>query len=114
MSDKYNNNFIIFFIQIFTTIIFTLPIGVIDNKIQNYRDKNININFYKRIQLLFLESIILIIYIYILIHIFPLFTSTFQSSIPGMFFPGFVFALQYNMFVEFQNIIKKTNILLLN
>ena len=74
-------------------------------KNQKYRDKNSTKMFKKNI-LNFIQIIISILYVYfIMIHSNKL-SKHFQSTLPGMFFPGIFFSLQYCMFTDIHESIK--------
>lgn len=47
-----------------------------------------------------LQIFINIIYIYFILVFYNKMSKHFQTTLPGMFFPGIFFSLQYNMFTD--------------
>ncbi len=47
-----------------------------------------------------LQLFVSILYIYFIMRIYKNFSTHYQITLPGMFFPGIFFSLQYNMFTD--------------
>jgi len=105
--DKIGNtkNLQLFASQTTLIIVSALPIVIIDIVFQKYRDRYKS-SMLKRNILNIVQIIINILYIYLLMIIYKTMTSHFQLTLPGMFFPGIFFSLQYCMFVDIHNNIK--------
>jgi hypothetical protein len=100
------NNLSIFLQQIFVIFFLALPIMFVDIKIQQIRNKNKNLKITYRVFLLILQNLIAAGYIYFLMKKVNFIERHFQSTSAGMFFPGFFFSMQGNMFSEIQNLFK--------
>lgn len=80
-------------------ILSALPIVLIDIYFQKYRNQNSS-KLIMRNLLSFTQFIVSILYVYFIMIIFNKFSNHFQITLPGMFFPGIFFSLQYNMFTD--------------
>lgn len=96
----------LFLMQTLTIILYALPVGILDMLCQRYREKN-KLSKFKRILLILAELVITIIYVYTIMINVPYIADTFQTTLPGMFFPGIFYALQYNMVTDIQIIMKE-------
>jgi len=92
----------LFTIQTIIIILSALPIAVIDIKFQKYRNNNAS-KMNMRNLLNTIQFFISIIYIYVIMILFRKFSTNFQITLPGMFFPGVFFSLQYYLFTDIHN-----------
>jgi hypothetical protein len=86
-------------------ILSALPIVIIDIMFQKYRDKNSS-KMMRRNILNLLQIIMSILYVYFIMIFFNKFSTHFQITLPGIFFPGIFFSLQYCMFTDIHENIK--------
>ena len=106
-ENKDPNDISIFIIQIIIIAILGVPIAILDIKFEKYRKDN-NLNTFNKLFIILLQLLLGIIYIYILFKTIPTITSTFQKTLPGLYFAGMFYSLQYNLFTSLQDIIKKS------
>jgi hypothetical protein len=93
-------NLTLFATQTIIIIIISLFGSVIlDIKFTKFRKNN---NLKNKIILDIIQLLLGILYIYILMFLLPNISNTFQTTLPGMYFPGIFFAIQYNLFVDIQ------------
>ena len=95
----------LFTIQVLIICLLAIPIGIVDIKFQNYRTNNV-LNRKQRISIVIIQLLTSALYIFALFKMIPNVTNKFQITLPGMYFPGVFYSLQYNLFVEIQEIIK--------
>jgi len=95
----------LFTFQTIIIIFVALPIVFIDILFQKYRDKYSK-DMMKRNILNVIQIIISIIYVYVIMIVNKKISLHFQKTLPGMFFPGIFFSLQYNMFTDIHENIK--------
>jgi uncharacterized membrane protein YhaH (DUF805 family) len=91
--------------QTLVIILSAVPIVIIDLVFQRYRDNNKS-NMMMRNILNMIQIILSIIYVYFLMILFKKMSTHFQTTLPGMFFPGIFFSLQYNMFTDIHDNVK--------
>lgn len=96
------SNLQLFTLQTIIIILSAMPGVVIDIIFQKYRNKYSS-NMTMRNVLNTIQFLIGILYIYFLMIFFKKFTTNFQITIPGMFFPAVFFSLQYNLFTDIHN-----------
>jgi len=98
------DNVSLFIVKIFIFCIIAIPIAIFDIKFQRYRVKN-KLNKKQRFAIIVLQIIISALYLYGLYKIISQITDNIQITLPGIFFPGIFFGLQYNLFTDFENIL---------
>jgi len=91
--------------QTVVIILSALPIVIIDIMFQKYRDNNKS-NMMMRNILNAIQMMISILYVYYIMIFFKKFSTNFQITLPGMFFPGIFFSLQYYMFTDIHDNVK--------
>ena len=99
------NNLQLFASQTIVIILSALPIVIIDILFQKYRTKYSS-NMMMRNILNTVQLLISILYVYFLMILYKKFSEHFQITLPGIFFPGIFFSLQYCMFTDIHNNIK--------
>jgi hypothetical protein len=95
----------LFTIQVLIICLLAIPIAIVDIKFENYRTNNV-LNRKQRISIVIIQLLTSALYIFALFKMIPNVTNKFQITLPGMYFPGIFFSLQYNLFIEIQEIIK--------
>ena len=93
--------------QTFVIICSALPIVLVDRFFQNYRDKYES-NMSMRNMFNFIQLLVNILYVYLIMILYKNFSKHYQKTIPGMFFSSFLFSLQYGLFIDVHENIKKT------
>jgi hypothetical protein len=96
------SNLQLFTLQTIIIILSALPIVVIDIIFQKYRNKFPS-KMTMRNVLNIIQFLIGILYIYFIMIFFKKFSTNFQSTLPGMFFPAVFFSLQYTLFTDIHN-----------
>jgi len=94
--DDANKSVFTFFAQSILIIMIALPNVLIDIFFQQGRNANPNNMFIRAIIDVF-QLCVSVAYIYVMFVYFNAVTKHFQTTLPGMFFPGMFFALQYGM-----------------
>jgi Trm5-related predicted tRNA methylase len=79
-----------------------IPIVIVDIYFQKYRDKFASKMLMRNI-LNVIQIIINILYVYMIMIINNNFSKHYQITLPGIFFPGFLFSLQAGMFTDIRN-----------
>ena len=102
---KDTNNLQLFTLQSIIIICSALPIVFIDVIFQKYRDK-FKTNMFKRNLINIVQIFINIFYIYFIMKLYKNISKHYQITLPGMFFPGVFFSLQYCMFTDIHENIK--------
>ena len=95
----------LYIIQIMIIFILAFPAAVLDIKFHKYRKAN-QLNIYTRLFIIILQLLIGIIYIYIINKCSPKIADTFQTTLPGMYFGGIFYSLQYNLFTDLHDIVQ--------
>ena len=101
---KTPNDITTFIIQIIIIYILTIPISILDIKFEKYRE---NKNIYKKLFMIISQLFLGIIYIFILYKNFPDISYTFVDTLPGIYFAGIFFSIQYNVIISLHDIIKE-------
>lgn len=99
------NNIGLFASQSLIIILSALPIVIVDIVFQKYRDKFASKMMIRNV-LNMIQILINILYIYLIMIFYKHFSTHYQITLPGMFFPGLFFSLQYCMFTDFHENIK--------
>ncbi len=109
MFDKVEtpNDLKTFVLQTLIIVLVALPMGFLDMKLQNTRN-NKKLSKLKRVFLILFEIMVSIIYVYLIMKNIPYVADTFQTTLPGMFFPGVFYSLQTNMFGDIIALYRET------
>ena len=99
------NNLQLFASQTMIIILSALPIVIIDIVFQKYRDQ-FKTKMIMRNILNIIQILINILYIYFIMIVYKKLSTHYQITLPGMFFPGIFFSLQYCMFTDIHDNIK--------
>jgi uncharacterized BrkB/YihY/UPF0761 family membrane protein len=99
-------NISLFLMQIIIICIAAVPIAIVDIKCQKIRNAK-KLNKSERIFYIVMQLLLSSLYTFAIYKTIPKFSNTFQSTLPGMFFPGVFYSLQYSMFTDLHNLIEE-------
>ena len=95
----------VFFVQAVVIIFTALPNVLIDVLFQHARDTHVTDMVYRNL-LNVTQILVGIVYVYIMLEHFNTLARHFQITLPGMFFPGMFFSLQYGLIRDIHRNVK--------
>ena len=98
------DNYFLFITQIVIISLLALPILYVDIKFQKYRI-NYKLTKIQRINIIIIQILLGSIYLHALFKMMRIITDQFQTTLPGMYFSGIFYSLQYNLFLDIYDLI---------